>query len=463
MGRQPERTAPAPLPPMRAEQARRLLAPPWLPTITAPSIARAYRARPLAVPVQLLVPTPALGVRLARALHATSGPTGDLAIALGDAPELRALPAGSTLVVEPARLDDVARLHLEALLDDGEVWVIAVVTPDVVLDEGLAQRLASIVVDVPPLTRRTLELPALSSAILQTIAQRAGRPTPALSPAARTRVTTHPWAGDLLELEQVLAHALATTDGDTIDVPHLGFEPEPVPIEAPTEPRDEAAAAADQRLELLLAELSHELLNPLVTVKTFAGHLPQLLGDDELRAQFAERADDAIARMQQLLDNVVEFARLGAPRHEAVEVGPVLDRLLNEVAPELAARAVRVRRNGGPSIACEGDPAQLEYALRNLLAGVVREVPARDELVVDTAQNGVVNVRFAAGDATAARLRRLVAPEGAGDLGDPTMLPLAFTLARTVLERNGGSLDVREDPQGPTTLVVRLPTAVGMR
>ncbi len=462
MGRQADRRAPAPLPPMRAEQARRLLAPPWLPTVTAPSIARAYRARALAVPVQLLVPTPALGVRLARALHATSGPTGDLSIALGDAPELRALPAGSTLVVEPARLDDVARLHLETLLDDGEVWVIAIMTPDVALDEGLAQRLASIVVDVPPLARRTLELPALSSAILQTVAQRAGRPTPTLSPAARTRVATHPWAGDLLELEQVLGRALVATDGATIDVPHLGFEPEPVPVEAPA-PRDEAAAAADQRLELLLAELSHELLNPLVTVKTFAGHLPQLLGDDELRTQFAERADDAIARMQQLLDNVVEFARLGAPRHEAVEVGPVLDRLLKEVAPELAARAVRVRRDGTPSIACEGDPAQLEYALRNLLAGVVREVPARDELVVDTAQNGVVNVRFAAGDATAARLRRLVAPEGAGDLGDPTMLPLAFTLARTVLERNGGSLDVREDPQGPTTLVVRLPTAVGMR
>jgi len=455
MSREAERLPPVPLPPMRVEQAHRLLAPPWLPTVTAPGVARACRARPLAVPVHLVVPTPALGVRLARALHAATGPMGALLMALGERPELRALPAGATLVVDTTTLDDVARLHLEALLDDGDVWVIAVTTPERATDDGLAQRLGAVVIDVPPLTRRTLELPAISSAILQTIAQRAGRQTPALSPSARTRIATAPWPGDLLELEQVLAHALATTDRPTIDVPHLGLEPDPTPLA-------DAPGPTDQHLELLLAELAHELLNPLVTVKTFAGHLPQLLADDELRAQFAERADDAIARMQQLLDNVLEFARLGAPRNEPVEVGPVLDRLLAEVTPELAARAVRVRRSGVPSIACAGDPAQLEYALRNLLAGVVREVPARDEFVIDTAQNGVVNVRFAAGDAAAARLRRLVAPDAAVDLGDPTMLPLAFTLARAVLERNGGSLAVHEEPQGPTTLVVRLPTAVGM-
>jgi hypothetical protein len=35
---------------------------------------------------------------------------------------------------------------------------------------------------------------------------------------------------------------------------------------------------------------------------------------------------------------------------------------------------------------------------------------------------------------------------------------LPFTLARAVIERNGGSLAVQEDEHGPTTLVVRLPT-----
>jgi signal transduction histidine kinase len=188
------------------------------------------------------------------------------------------------------------------------------------------------------------------------------------------------------------------------------------------------------------------------------GHLPQLLADAEAREALSGRADDAIERVDELLQNVIAYARLGAPAREPVAVAPLLDRLLGEVEPELEARSIRVRRTGSEDVTCLGDPAQLEYGFRNLLAGVVREVPPRDEFAIDTAQNGVVAVQFAAREAAVARLRAMVATDGAPDLGDPTLLPLPFTLARAVIERNGGSLDVREDERGPTTLVVTLPT-----
>ena len=73
-------------------------------------------------------------------------------------------------------------------------------------------------------------------------------------------------------------------------------------------------------------------------------------------------------------------------------------------------------------------------------------MPPREEFVVDTRQNGVVAVQFVAGDVAASRLRAMVAPDGPRDLGDPTMLPLSFTLARAVLERNGGTLAVHGRP-----------------
>jgi len=452
MARTPERTPLVPLTPMRAEQARRLLSPPWIPSMLAPAIARACRARPLAVPARLVLPHPALGARFARALHAITGPHGDLLLATDDRPELRALPLGATVVLDPTRLDVEGHAALEALLDDGDAWVIALTAGAIELPASLAERLAAVVVDMPPLARRQLELPSLSAAILQTLAARAGRPTPTLAPAARTRLASHAWPGDLLELEAVLGRALATTEGTVVDLPHLDLEgaPDAKPIDEPP--------PTDARLEMLLAELAHEILNPLSTIKMLLGHLPQLLEDAEAREALSGRADDAIQRVDGLLQNVIEYARLGAPACEPVAVGPLLDRLLGEVAPELAERAIRVRRTGTDDVACVGDPAQLEYGFRNLLAGVVREVPPRHEFAIDTAQNGVVAVQFAAHAAAAARLRALVAGDGASDLGDPTLLPLAFTLARAVIERNGGTLAVREDAEGPTTLVVRLPT-----
>ena len=48
---------------------------------------------------------------------------------------------------------------------------------------------------------------------------------------------------------------------------------------------------------------------------------------------------------------------------------------------------VRVRRLEDTGARCTGDPEQLAYALRNLFAGVVREVPAREELTLATTRN----------------------------------------------------------------------------
>jgi len=64
---------------------------------------------------------------------------------------------------------------------------------------------------------------------------------------------------------------------------------------------------------------------------------------------------------------------------------------------------------------------------------------------------------FAGRDAAAARLRELIAADAGFDPHDPTFLPLPFTLARTVLERNGGALEVRADGDGRTMLEVYLP------
>jgi signal transduction histidine kinase len=318
--------------------------------------------------------------------------------------------------------------------------------------------LAALALDVPPLAARTAELPELAAAIVSALARRSKVPPPEITPAARARLAVHPWRRDLAELEAVLGRAFALSPGDAIGPEHLVFDPEPVAPAPPPAPRP--SEASNGSLELLLAELAHELRNPLVTIKTFAQHLPALLEDAELRTRFAGLADEAIGRMDGLLENVLAYARLRPPRPEGVDLQALLARALAEVEPELAERHLRVRQAAAPGAQCAGDPEHLAYALRNLLSGVVREVPPQEELVVDATANGVVTLRFAPGGTAVERLRRLAAPDTAAAeaaaLTDPTLLPLAFRLARTVLERNGGGLTVV--PAGEsTTLVVQLP------
>src|SRR5262249_25178145 len=153
------------------------------------------------------------------------------------------------------------------------------------------------------------------------------------------------------------------------------------------------------------------------------------------------------------------FARLGAPRPEVVDVGPLLGRALADVEAELAGRAISVRHHAARSARCAADPEQLAYAFRNLLAGVVREGPAREQLALEATATGVVTLRFAGGAEAAARLRRLAGSGDDASLTDPTVQPLVFRLARAVLERNGGALAVVPEADAATSIVIRLPAA----
>ena len=159
--------------------------------------------------------------------------------------------------------------------------------------------------------------------------------------------------------------------------------------------------------------------------------------------------------MDGLLENVLAFARLGAPSPADVELGPFLDGLLAESRPAFAEQGVAidyVPANGAPAA---GGSEQVAYALRNVLGGIAREVSAQDAVRVDAGSAGFVRVDFDDRDGTA----EAPPPRGSGapvDPDDRTLLPLVFTLARAVLERNGGALTMQARPDGRAAIEVRL-------
>jgi signal transduction histidine kinase len=440
------------LPVLSPEKARAVLTPPHLPQAALPGVALAREAASLLLPVRLETPTAAGRTLLARALHAVAGRTGPLVAAEGRCRALQDLPAGASVLVDLAAVTVPAAAVLEALLDDGAAWLLVGTLPGGEIPSPLAARLDAVALRVPPLAERMNELPAIAAHLAAMLSARRGGPAPALSDEALAWLAAQPWPGDLHELEMVIARGLLRAGTETITARHLRGEEA-----APSEPVPAVRAADRARVEYLAAEMAHELKNPLVTIKTFADHLPSMLDDAELRTRFAGLASESITRMDDLLENVLAFARQGTPRPSSVEIGPLLDSVVAEVEPELAARGVRLDYAGANGARRSADADQLAYALRNLLGGVVREVPPGDALHVDGRTPGVVRVRFRGGDGAVARLRQLVVPDAAFDPRDPTLLPLPFTLARTVLERNGGALEVRADGDGQTMLEVHLP------
>lgn len=128
-------------------------------------------------------------------------------------------PVGASAEVQvDVRLLSATHKDLGALVNDGR------------FRHDLYYRINVIGLNVPPLRERTGDLPLLSNAILQRLAQAMHRAPPMLDDDAVAALEAYPFPGNVRELENVLERALAMADGDRITADDLHL---PAPPGAP--------------------------------------------------------------------------------------------------------------------------------------------------------------------------------------------------------------------------------------
>lgn len=319
----------------------------------------------------------------------------------------------------------------------------------------LAYVATTVPIVLTPLRERTEDLPALVRVVTDGVCARLRMPAPTFSAAALERLRHYLWFGNVAELEAVLARTLVLARPTIVEARDLVFLPEGAadalaPRTAIAAPTSHAVAGlADLDLEVVLNELAHELRNPMVTIKTFAQHLDGVLADPESRTRFAALTTEAIGRMDELLETLLEFSRFRDPQRRPVDLQVQLDRALAEHASELARRHVAVERNGVGAGTVEADEDQVGFALRSLFRGLVPDLVAEAPILMRAAAPGAVELQVRTDSSTAARLAAWVEPRNGRHSETP---PLAWALAAAVLARNGGSLAVRPGESGGTVI-----------
>jgi serine/threonine-protein kinase PknK len=99
--------------------------------------------------------------------------------------------------------------------------------------EDLFYRLNVVEIALPPLRARREDIPLLCDGFLDAFAARDGVPGKRLTKAALERLLTHPFPGNVRQLEHILLQAWVMAEGPRIDLPDLALDEPSEPVSAP--------------------------------------------------------------------------------------------------------------------------------------------------------------------------------------------------------------------------------------
>ncbi len=212
----------------------------------------------------------------------------------------------------------------------------------------------------------------------------------------------------------------------------------------------------------LLAEIVHEVRNPLVSVKTFLQLLPENLDDVEFRENFLSVVNDEVGRIERLLDAVLEQARpaqLGSEAARRGSVGQALETVAGLLAHRAADAGVELAVDASPELPPVALPTDaLRQVVLNLATNALEATsPGGDVRLAARSLGHAVETSVAdRGPGVPAALRRRVfEPFFSTKPGRPGGLGLA--ISRRIVEEAGGTLAVVERSGGGAVFRVRLP------
>lgn len=220
----------------------------------------------------------------------------------------------------------------------------------------------------------------------------------------------------------------------------------------------DSGQAQEQDLEQVLRRLSHEIRNPLASLKAGIQLLQRLTHPQGEIAEYFSSLLTQVGRIDRIVDGVHGLARLEAGEVRPVAVAEAVARAVQAAQVGATRAGVALHTDAGPWCEVLIDRDNLQLALQELIGNAVQASPA----------GATVSVSWEIGPS--GRVRINVDDEGAGvasENADKILRPffstqpqgrgLGLTLVRRVCHLAGGRLDWEALGQGGCRFAVWLP------
>jgi PAS domain S-box-containing protein len=161
--------------------------------------------------------------------------------------------------------------------------------------------------------------------------------------------------------------------------------------EAEREKLIEELESKNEELERFTYTVSHDLKSPLVTINGFLGYLEldAASGNMERLKKDTQRIQDAVNKMQRLLNELLELSRIGRMKNESKLIP--FEELVREVVELLQGRimenGIEIRYAANESTVF-GDKVRLLQVLQNLVDNSAKFMGDQSEPYIEIGQNG---------------------------------------------------------------------------
>jgi PAS domain S-box-containing protein len=209
------------------------------------------------------------------------------------------------------------------------------------------------------------------------------------------------------------------------------------------------------------AIFAHEVRNPINNISTGVQLVASRLGEEHKLYPSLERIRKECTRLDQLMSDVLFFARPLELKIEPTQIAELLDRILSRWEPRIRQAKVSLHRDFAPQAPlADVDPRTFEQVIVNLISNALEAMP----------EGGSLSISLAPAPSNGGMLEIIVADTGTGippdvleRIFDPffttkkegTGLGLAIT--RRIITAHRGMISAESFPDAGTIFTIRIP------
>jgi two-component system NtrC family sensor kinase len=213
-------------------------------------------------------------------------------------------------------------------------------------------------------------------------------------------------------------------------------------------------------LGLLAAGVAHEVNTPLAVISNYIQMLAKQMPDGDPRQSIIEKIVKQTFRASEIVNNLLNFSRTGAPEAVDIDVNRVVEETLSLVSHPLKTSQIQVVKHLGETLpAVRGSANKLQQVFLNLFLNARDAMPGGGLLEVRTAaHNGSVEIEVVDTGAGIPRehIHRIFDPffttkasgRGTG---------LGLSVSYGIIKEHSGKIDVRSTPGKGTSFHVEFP------